>query len=136
MSYEEKIARVKIALINFIKESIISRYNYCNEFHMWSYTAIKDAYISKFKDEFSQYMNNDIEEKLWFAGHNISFAVQTYINITPNYTLNKLLNFVEEFVRIQLDDFENWCEDISSAMYEETSEYEREFGSRSEDNPS
>jgi hypothetical protein len=119
MSYEEKLERVKVSLINYVKEQIISRYNYNNEFHMWSYTAIKEAYVSKFKDEFAQYMNREIEQKLWFAGQNIGFAVQTFIDLNPNYTSNKLVNFVETFLKIQLDDFHNWCDDIAMAMPDE-----------------
>ena len=119
MSYGQKFEIVKQSLINFVREKISSRYNYNNEFHIWSYSAIKEAYVSKFKEEFSDYMNKDIEAKLWFAGQNIGFAVQTFIDTNPNYTLNKLLNFVDTFLTIQLDDFGNWCEDIMMAMPDE-----------------
>lgn len=124
MSYEQKFEIVKQSLINFVKEKISSRYNYNNEFHMWSYSAIKEAYVSKFKEEFSEYMNDDIEAKLWFAGQNIGFAVQTFIDTNPNYTLNKLLNFVDTFLIIQLDDFGNWCDDIMMAMPDEEGQEE------------
>ena len=130
MSYEQKFEIVKQSLINFVKEKISSRYNYNNEFHMWSYSAIKEAYVSKFKEEFSEYMNKDIETKLWFAGQNIGFAVQTFIDTNPYYTLNKLLNFVDTFLTIQLDDFGNWCDDIMMAMPDEEFQEENQ-----EDNP-
>jgi hypothetical protein len=119
MSYGQKFEIVKQSLINFVREKISSRYNYNNEFHIWSYSAIKEAYVSEFKEEFSDYMNKNIEAKLWFAGQNIGFAVQTFIDTNPNYTLNKLLNFVDTFLTIQLDDFENWCDDIMMAMPDE-----------------
>ena len=119
MSYEERFIRVKTSLVNFVKERITSRYNYNNEFHMWSYSAIKEAYVSKFKDEFALYMNDEIETKLWFAGQNIGFAVQTYIDTTPNYTLRNLVKFVETFLTIQLDDFSNWGDEIMMAMSDE-----------------
>ena len=123
MSYEQKFEKVKAELIKFVKEKISSRYNYNNEFHMWSYSAIKEEYVSKFKEEFSEYINDDIEAKLWFAGQNIGFAVKTFIHTNPNYTLNKLLNFIDVFLTIQLDDFGNWCDDIMMAMpNEETQE--------------
>ena len=119
MSYEERFKRVKTSLVNFVKEKITSRYNYNNEFHMWSYSAIKEAYVLKFKDEFAQYMNEEIEAKLWFAGQNIGFAVQTFIDTNQNYTLSNLVNFVETFLTNQLDDFENWCDEIIMAMPDE-----------------
>jgi len=114
--YEQKFNIVKNSLINFVKQQIISRYNYTNEFHIWSYSAIKESYVSKFKEEFSEYMNSDIETKLWFAGQNIGFAVKTFINLNPKYTLNTLLKFVETFLIIQLNEFGNWCEEIEGAM--------------------
>lgn len=86
---------------------------------MWSYSAIKEAYVLKFKDEFAQYMNEEIEAKLWFAGQNIGFAVQTFIDTNQNYTLSNLVNFVETFLTNQLDDFENWCDEIIMAMPDE-----------------
>ena len=137
MSYEQKFAIVKKSLIEFVKENITSRYNYCNEFHMWSYSAIKGAYVSKFKEGFSEYMNSDIESKLWFAGQNIGFAVQTFIDLNPNYTLNKLIKFVETFLTTQLDDFGNWCDDISMAMFDENDDLQpnNNEAQNNEDNP-
>jgi hypothetical protein len=116
MSYEERFDIVKNSLIDFVKERIASRYNYNNEFHIWSYSAIKEAYVSKFKEEFSEYVNSGIESKLWFAGQNIGFAVQTFIDLNPNYTLDNLLEYVETFLTIQLDNFGDWCDEIGMAM--------------------
>lgn len=51
--------------------------------------------------------------------------------------LKDILEITENFILEQMSDFDNWCDEISQAMYEDTSEYEREFGSeRKEDNPS
>ena len=124
MTYEQKFEIAKQSLINFVKENISSRYNYNNEFHTWSYSAIKEAYVSKFKEEFSEYMNDNIDAKLWFAGQNTVFAVQTFIETNPNYTLNKLLHFVDTFLTIQLDNFGDWCDDIMMAMSDEEGEEE------------
>jgi hypothetical protein len=46
-----------------------------------------------------------------------------------------ILYFTEKFILEQLDDFDNWCDDISQAMYEETSEYQTESNNIYEDNP-
>ena len=109
MSYTQKFKEVEISLVAFVKDKISSRYNYNNEFHIWSYSAIKEGYVSKFKEVFPEFINSDVEDKLWFAGQNIAFAVQTYIVMNPNYTLNTLLKFVDTFVCIQLSEFDNWC---------------------------
>jgi len=131
MTYEERFKIVRDHLISYTKEKITSRYNYCNEFFMWSYSAIKEEYVRAFKEQFEHYMTKENEALIWFAAYNIGVSVRAYINSHPEYKLEDLVEFVENFVKDQLDDFDNWCDDISQAMYEETSEYAREFG----DNP-
>ena len=116
MSYGEKVARVKENIIALVLERIESRYNFNKDFHFWSYSAIAEGYVSKFKEEFSQYMNDEINTRLWFAGKNVAFAVQSFIDINPSYTCRSLLRFVEAFVTTQLDDFDNWCDEIATAM--------------------
>ena len=129
MSYEQKIQTVKLALISYVKGLVLSsRYNNEFEFHTSSsYYAIKEAYVSKFKEVFSEYMNEDIEARLWFAGQNIEFVIQAFIDMNPNYTHSSLNNFVEAFLQRQLNEFENWCDDIMIAMPDEENQ---------EDNPS
>jgi len=130
MSYTQKFKELEISLVAFVKDKISSRYNYNNEFHIWSYSAIKEGYVSKFKEIFPEYINSDVEDKLWFAGQNIAFAVQTFITMNPNYTLNKLLKFVDTFVYIQLSEFDNWC------YLDITEEELNESTYSTEDNPS
>ena len=108
-----KLQRVKLSLIQFVRDTISSRYHYCNEFDMWSYTPIKEGYVEKFREEFSEIMNTvDVDYMLHLSGRNVGFAVQTFTHVTPNYTLEKLLLFVETFVSNQLDDFFNWCDEL------------------------
>ena len=116
MTYEEKIAIVERKLIEYCKEKITSRYNYCNEFFMWSYSAIKEGYVAIFEEQFGEWMNEGIKGKLWFSGQNFAFAVQTYLTLNPNYTLKSLLRFVDMFIKIQIGDFFNWGDELLDAM--------------------
>jgi len=77
-------------------------------------------------------MNSDIEEQLWMAGKNIIFAINAFRAYKEDAVRDDVVNFTEKIVSEQLDDFDNWCGDIAQAMYEETSEYEREFGNKNE----
>jgi hypothetical protein len=43
-----------------------------------------------------------------------------------NAELDDVLDFTEEFVSSQMNKFTDWCDDIQMAMYEESSECERE----------
>jgi hypothetical protein len=139
MAYEQKFQLVRDSLILHCKKCI--RTNWEQMFDMWlSIDAGMDfghAYQDKFKEEFSRYMNSDIETNLFIAGKNVVFAIGAFMAYKKSAKLNDILEFTELFMSEQLDDFTNWCDEISQAMYEETSEYEREFGVRNEeDNPS
>jgi len=129
MSYDEKFERVKTSLTECIVYKITSRYNYCDEFEMWSYSEIIEAYRSKFSNEFSQHMTERVVDMLFVAAKNFTFAVRTFVELNPNYSLNKLLRFVNTFVSTQLDDFDNWCDDIMMAMGDDEDEEE------TQDNP-
>ena len=99
-------------------------------FNMWlihnADMVFGDGYRNKFKEQFEKYMNPEINNQLFFAGTNLLYAIRAFISFKEDYELDELLDFTEKFIEEQIGEFDNWCEDISSAMYEETSEYERE----------
>jgi len=138
MSYEQKFELVRNSLISYCKDCITE--NWERMFDMWlsceADMEFGHGYQNKFKEQFSQYMTSDIEALLWLAGKNIIFAINAFMSYKDDAELSDVLDFTEKFISEQLDDFDNWCDDIAQAMYEETSEYERDFGDRKEDNPS
>jgi hypothetical protein len=138
MSYQDKLDLVRISLINHCKKCISN--NWEQMFDMWlsidAGFAFGHGYQDIFKEQYRRYMNSNIETTLFIAGKNIAFAIKAFMTCKKNANLNDILKFTENFILEQLDDFTNWCDEISQAMYEETSEYEREFsGDRKEDNP-
>jgi hypothetical protein len=136
MSYKDKLKRVEAKLVTECKNLVV--YNWERMFDMWLSCEmdIEFTYQSVFKNEFEQYITSEIESRLFFAGHNVKFAISAFMTYNKKATLNTVLKFMENFILEQMSDFDNWCDEISDAMYEETSEYEREFGNDSkEDNP-
>lgn len=122
MSYDERLQKVKTSLSSYVKDQIRRRFQFCNEFYEWNYSTIKDAYVSFFQKEFTPYMNGVIENKLWFAAQNVGYAIQSFVKLTPHYTLEKLIVFVDTFMSMQFREFHNWCDEIMMAM--PSSEYE------------
>ena len=92
-------------------------------------------YINKFKEQFSQYMNDDIESTLCDAGNNIEYAARAFMKYKDSPELDDVLDFIELFIKEQISDIGNWCDAIGQAMYEESSEHERGNGDTKEDNP-
>jgi hypothetical protein len=138
MSYHDKFELVRTSLISHCKDCIIR--NWERMFDMWlqmeADMEFGYGYQNKFKEQFNQYMNSDIESLLWLSGKNIVFAINAFMLYKNNAELEDVLDFTEKFISEQLDDFDNWCDEIGSTMYEESSDYERDVADRKEDNPS
>jgi hypothetical protein len=128
MGYSEKFEIVKANIIKECKKDISD--NWLMMFDMWlsceADMEFSHNYKKAFNDEFAQYMKPEIETLLWLSGKNIVFAISTYMSIKEDADLNDTLAFTERFIENQLDDFDNWCDHIGIAMYEESSEYERD----------
>jgi hypothetical protein len=67
--------------------------------------ALESLYAESFRAVFSQYENDDILDKLQFAGRNVSYAIYAYTHMQSGYSLQDLLEFVETFVLHQLNNF-------------------------------
>ena len=129
-TFDKKFATVKKNIINHCRKCITD--NWEKMFDMWlsceAHWEFGNGFRSIFEQEFGNYMTSEIKDSLWLAGKHILFAVSAFMSYKEHAKLDDLLNFTEKFVSRQLDedDFDNWCGEISTAMYEETSEYERE----------
>ena len=84
------------------------------------------GYLGEFKKEFSKYINSGIDEKLWFMGGNVVCAIGAFMSYKDEAELDDVLDFTEEFVKSQMNKFTDWCDDIQMAMYEESSDCERD----------
>ena len=128
MSYSEKFQIVRNNVIKQCKKRITE--NWERMFDMWLSCEAdwEFPYIYKkaFNDEFAQYIKPEIETLLWLVAKNIVFAIGAYTSVKDDAELHDVLTFTEGFIERQLDDFDNWCDDIGIAMYEDSSDYERE----------
>ncbi len=125
LSYEERLETIESSIKRRIKQKIIDNHN--GFFGMWlSYEAeheLGTIYVNEFKGQFAQYINKEIKEKIYFAAQNIVYLIQ--IIWKPEVELDEILEKVESFMNVQLDDFDNWC-DIGCLIYEEIGEDEWE----------
>jgi hypothetical protein len=135
MSYEDKFKRVKERIlkevVSIVKEWYLGGYF---EFEIADPHPVWEMYIDEFNKEFGLLVTQDVKDSLFMAGKALGFAVQAHQNTTP-FNVTKLVKFVHSFVECQFDDFDNWCREISSAMYEHSSENEEEFASKVNDDP-
>ena len=128
MGYSEKFEIVKNTIITECKERV--RKNWLQMFDMWLSCEADWEFPAIYKDafnaEFEKYMTSDVELVNRISGKNIVYAIKGYMDTYNRATLENVLSFTGNFVERQLDDFDNACDDISSAMYEESSECERD----------
>lgn len=134
MSYEDRFELVRSSLISYCKECITE--NWEKSFDMWltheADMVFGHGYQDIFEEQFSQYMNKEIDNILWIAGKNIVFAIRAFVLYKDDTDLNDVLNFTGAFISEQLDDFDNWCDEIGMLMYKETPEYHQENDDRKE----
>jgi hypothetical protein len=110
MAYYQKFQLVRSSLITHFRECISE--NYERMFDMWlmceADMVFGHGYQNTFKEHFGDYITDEINAQLWFAGKNIIYAINSFISLkNAYYELNELLEFVETFVSEQLDNFDN-----------------------------
>ncbi len=127
-TYEEKFELVRNALIQDFKKRIED--NWEKMFDMWlSCEADMEfgyGYQYHFKAHFEKYITEEVNTLLWFAGKNVVFSIGAVMAFKGDASLEDVLTFTEDFLEEQLDDFDNWCDDIGQAMYKESPEYQKE----------
>ena len=121
MSYDEKLALVKIAIIKDCKKRISD--NWGQMFDMWldmeADHEFGSAYKAAFNEQFSKYMNEDLESLLWQSGQNILYAICSFQQYFPKANLGNVQDYLEFFIERQIDGFTDCCDDIQMAMYDE-----------------
>jgi type IV secretory pathway VirB6-like protein len=119
MTYQEKFERLR----KVITEKVL---RIMQEYYESGYFNIEisdphylcEMYVDEFKKEFGSLVTPRVENTLFMAGKMLGFAVQSHQSTTSNFSVKKLIEYVHTFVDLQFDDFGNWCDDISMAMYE------------------
>lgn len=118
-SYNDKIDKVRIAIIRDCTKRIEDNFD---ELEMW--LSFEDwefpqVYETEFNKEFSQYISQDENTLMHirYAGTNLTYFVSTITSITKD--IKKIKKLVDEFITSQIKDFDNVCDYISMAIYDE-----------------
>ena len=100
MSYDEKLAIVKASLIKDCKKRISD--NWGEMFYMWlsceADLEFGNAYKHTFNEQFSKYMNEDLDALLWQSGQNIVYSVCSFQQYFPKANLGNVQDYVELFL--------------------------------------
>lgn len=123
LQYNNKLEKVKQSLLLFVQKETYDLYNIDQtdrEFKFNNFiTIIAVHYISKFNEEFFEYINYDTVLQLECAARNIGYALKAYFKVNPHCSLRNLDKFATEFINTQFDDFDNWCYDLYLSYCEE-----------------
>jgi len=130
MTYEQKFDAASKKFIVYCKGLITE--NFDQMFDMWlqmeADMEFGHGYEKIFKEQFGNYITEDVKKQLWFDGKNIIYAINAFIKIKKfKYKLKDLLDFVEGFVTEQLGDFDN--------NYDVSGWYNTEESTHTDDNP-
>ena len=126
MGYSEKFEIVKNNIIAKCKDSVSK--NWLQMFNMWlsceADLTFRCIYEDAFNAEFEKYMTSVADFVIRISAKNLVYAIVAHM--TPDSNLSDVLSFTHDFIDEQLNDFDNSCDDIMMAMYEESSDCERD----------
>jgi len=101
-------------------------------FEFWrTYEAkqeLRDLYVQTFRSHFSEYLDEDLYDRLAFAGNHLLYACSSYVSIHPEYCITEIVTFVESFVECQLGEFlhdfdlPEWSDENYEAIHEKKEE--------------
>ena len=101
-------------LMNYVKDIIQDNHGYM--FNMWldmeADMEIQHGYETKLLQYYNEQLTQKTKDTMWIASKNIIYAIKSYIKLTPNYTLNSLLEYVNMFMDYQLTEFGTDYDDI------------------------
>lgn len=123
MSYEECLENVKSKLVKFtgthIKENQQSGF-----FSMWIDIdcghEFGHEYTSTFKEFFGDNVKNEDIQVIFTSGNQIGFLLRALEN--SDVSELKMIRVAKMFVAAQIEDFGNWCGDVSMRMCEDEDE--------------
>ena len=78
---------------------------------------LRFAYVQTFYTHFPEYVDDDVYDKLEFAGKNIFYGLNAYLSINVSCSMEELIEFIDSFLTHQLDEFLNdyeipeWCDE-------------------------
>jgi len=138
-SYITKLQRVEDAIIRECKEKFTNKFNE-GYFEMWmsidAPCELPHIYKREFKNEFGDLVDENTSLYTLSCGSNLVYHVDTITSIQANLSLNKLLQYVETFIKAQLDDFSNACDHIQMSMPDDNGNDEVVVNNPEDNNPS
>ncbi len=126
--YNEKLKLATNAIVAECKKLITNNWN--SMFGMWlsceADWEFPHVYEKYMKEQFEKYMTKDIKNALYFSAINLLYAICAFIKLNKDVDLDDVIEFTDAFFEEQFENFDNWCDEIRTAMYEESPEYARD----------
>jgi hypothetical protein len=121
MQYAHRLLEVRKYLLDSVRGKI--QHHWDEDFPIWlngqAPSELGHWYLHAVNQEFSMYTTPEINDILWVAGKSLVHAIAAFMKYRDDPQLDDLLAFVELFIIEQMEDFDNWCEEIRVAMCEE-----------------
>ena len=104
-----KLSKFKEDITTHCKEIVTQNHDLM--FQMWlkmeADIEFGHGYQHIFADNFGGHADINLTNHLWFAGKNVIYAITAFISMKKRYLLEELLEFVEKFISVQVDEFYN-----------------------------
>ena len=119
MSYMSKLQNVEEAIISKCREKITEKFNK-TYFEIWmSIDApcdFPEIYEKEFRNEFGDIIDETTSLYTQSCGSNLYYHIDTITTIQENIILSGILQYVELFIKLQLNDFLEAFKHLQIAM--------------------
>lgn len=124
--YTQKLELVRKSLQIYYKGCIVQQWG--DDFQSWlkyeSAFELVDGFRRIFDDHLGKYIDLITYNYLYIAGIQIIVSIKAYMQMIPLCELETLLEFIRCLINEQIDEIDNWCDDI---LREIENELKREY---------
>jgi hypothetical protein len=71
-----------------------------------------NIYMNSARIHFHGYLTRYTEEKMRIAGIHLVYALEIYLDVDNNRTVDTIHKYTEKYIEYQFNDFKNWCRDL------------------------
>ena len=117
-TYDKRYLKLRSSLIPAVKQILLDKEDTLETWILTeeAFSALTDTYRKQFEIKFGEYMDDEINERLWFFGMNAVLTVQAYLVAHRGHTVEGIIAFIDAFVGAQLDTMPTWCPELQTAL--------------------
>jgi len=117
-TYDKRYLKLRSSLIPAVKQLLLDKEDTLESWILTeeAISTFTDTYRNHFEIKFGDYVDDEINERLWFFGMNAVLTIQAHLVTHRGHAVEGIVAFVDAFVGAQLDTMTTWCPELQAAL--------------------